>query len=152
MLLELPHLHDPMFEGVELLGLLRQFEHIHRLGRAHQLEHLLLAVAGGLRHNQVRPIQEGVLPCDLVAEGGFDQRAEIGRQMLFRSRDSGRRSAAQAHGHPPRCQDDLARRKLAHDPYYRPPCTLCGFGIIVTMIDHASEPRERACRLIARRG
>src|ERR1035438_6665810 len=150
MLPELTHLKDPMLERVGVLGLLRQFDHIHRLGSAHQLEHLLLAVAGGFGHDQVRPVEEGVLAGDVVAERGLDERAEVCRQVLFRRRDGGGRTAAQAHRHPARRQDDLARGELAHDPDDRPAVALGGFGVVVAVVDHAAEPAQRVWRLIAR--
>src|ERR1019366_7544808 len=150
MLPELTHFKDPMLERVGVLGLLRQFDHIHRLGSAHQLKHLLLAVAGGFGHDQVRPVEEGILARDVVAEGGLDERTEVRRQVLLSRRDGGGRSAAEAHRHSARRQDDLARGELAHDPDDRLALALGGFGVVVAVVDHAAEPGQRVWRLIAR--
>ncbi len=87
LLRELAQFEHPMLVRVGVFGLLRQFDHIHWFGEAEQLEHLLLAVAGRLRHDQVGPIEEGILAGDVVAEGGLDERAEVGGQMLFGCRD-----------------------------------------------------------------
>ena len=73
-----------MFQRVGIIGLLRQFEHIHRFGCAHQLEHFLFAVAGRLGDDQIRPIQKRIIAGDVITEGGLDQRTQIGRQKLLR--------------------------------------------------------------------
>ena len=113
-----------MLQGVGIIGLLRQFEHIHRLGGAHQLEHFLFAVAGRLGDDQIRPLQKRIFPGDVIAEGGLDQRTQIGGQKLFGGGDGRRRAAAQADRHGAGGQDDFARREFAHDAHDGPACAL----------------------------
>ena len=99
VLLEFAYFPCPMFERVGIIGLLRQFEDIHRFRCAHQLEHFLFSVAGRLGDNQIRPIQKGVFPGDVITEGGLDQRTHIGGQKLFGGGNGRRRPAAQADRH-----------------------------------------------------
>ena len=150
--LEFPHFARPLFEGVGVIGLLGQFEHIHRLGGAHQLEHLLLPVAGRLGNHQVRPVQKWIRAFDVIAEGGLDQRAQIGRQILLRCGDGFRGAAAQADRHGAGGEDDFARRELAHDAHDRPALRLGGFGVIVAVVNHAGEPGQRFRQSFGARG
>ena len=100
--LELAHFGGPVFESVGVIGLLGQFEDEHRFGGAHQLEHFLFAVAGGLGDDQVGPVQEGILAGDVIAEGGFDEGTEIGGEELLRRQGWSRRSRRKGRRGPRR--------------------------------------------------
>ena len=150
--LELAHFPRPMFQRVGVIGFLGQFEHVHRLRGAHQLEHLLLPVAGRLGDHQVRPFQKWIRAFDVIAEGGFDQRAQIGRQILFRCGDGFRGAAAQADRHGAGGEDDFARCELAQDSHDRPAMRLGGFGVIVAVVNHAGKPGQRFRQSFGARG
>ena len=140
--LEFPHFTRPVFQRIGVVGLLRQFEHIHRLRRAHQLEHLFLPVAGRLGNHQIRPLQKWIRAFDVIAEGGFDQRAQVGRQILFRFRNGCRGTTAKADRHGAGGQDDFAGRELTHNAHDWPTLRLGGFGIIMAVVNHAGKPGQ----------
>ena len=138
VLLELAHFVHPMSSASGSLGLLRQFEHIHRLGAPSSSNIFFLpsqVVSATTRSAQFR---NGILAGDVVAEGGLDERAEVGGQELFGGWDGGGRAAAQADRHAAGRQDDLARRELAHDAHDRPALRLGGL--------RRSRSNDQSCR------
>ena len=77
----------------------RQLHEMQRFYAAQKFVHLLLAVAGGLAHEQVRSreIRAGV--GDGIAVARFDERAQTGRQGPFGGRDGFLLLAAKPHRH-----------------------------------------------------
>ena len=105
-----------VFEGDDLLapelaahrGLaVWQLHDVGILDLAEHLVHLLLAVAGGLADNQVGEVEEGALLGLGKAVAGFDQRAEVARQVLLRFRDGLVGEGAQADRDGAGGHDDL---------------------------------------------
>ena len=152
MRLELADFLNPMFKRVGIISLVRQFEDIHRFAGAHQLEHFLFAVAGCLGDNQLRPVQKRIVAGDMITEGGFDERTQVGRQELFRRGDGRARTAAKADRHGAGGQNDFAGRELAQDAHDRPALRLGGFGVIVAVVNHAGEPGQRFRQSFCARG
>ena len=138
----------PNNRGLAVARFVRQLEHVHRPRLGHQFVHLLLAVAGRFAHHQVGHFQERVAPQGVVAEGRFDQRAEIGGQVLLRSRNRFGRPAAEADRHAAGGHNQFPRRVFAEDADHRPARLLRGRGILVAVVDHAVEPGEKAIAVV----
>ena len=105
-----------VFEGDDLLApelaahrrlAVWQLHDVGILDLAEHLIHLLLAVAGGLADNQVGEVEEGALLGLGKAVAGFDQRAEVARQVLLRFRDGLVGEGAQADRDGAGGHDDL---------------------------------------------
>ena len=66
---------------------IREVHHKDVLEAAHKFVHLLFTVACVLAHYDVTEVEERALVFLGEAVAGFDERAEIGRKVLFRGRD-----------------------------------------------------------------
>ena len=105
-LLEVGDLIGPL--GDVLLAL--HLGHVHDVDRGllgHDLVGLLLAVAGGLAHEEVGDAEEGAGLADERAHGGLDQRAGGLGEDLLAVGDPELRAAAQAGHDAVGCDDDL---------------------------------------------
>ena len=142
---KLRQLGVPVVQGIGVVGLLRQFEDVDRPRLGHQLIHLLLAVAGRLAHHQVGHFQERIRLQQMVAEGRLDQRAEIGGQMFFGGGNRFGRAAAKTDRHAAGRHDQLAGRELAEDAHHPLAGRLCRHGMLIAVVQHLLEPRQRIC-------
>ena len=96
LFLELDNLLGPQLQALGALGVW-QLHSVHWLELTEVFVHLLLAVAGGLADNQVGEVEVRAFVGLGKAVAGFDQRAEVARQVLFRVRDGFIRGGAQAY-------------------------------------------------------
>ena len=113
---------DDVLEGGDLVGplgdvfLALHLRHVHDVDRGllgHDLIGLLLAVAGGLAHEEVGDAEEGAGLADKRAHGGLDQRAGGLGEDLLAVGDPELRAAAQAGHDAVSCDDDLVGDELA---------------------------------------
>ncbi len=95
--------------------------HFHYVGGmvlGKDLEHLLLAVAGGLAHDEIRALNIRARAVQLESERGADQRAGVARDQALAVGNREVCPGAQSHRHSARREDDLLRHvdaERAHD-------------------------------------
>ena len=95
---------------------LRDFENNKGFELLHELEHLLLAIAGCLTDDEFRVVEKRTFLCNCKPVGGFDQRTEVPGQVFFPVCNWFFLGGTEGDGHCSRSNDKFLRGKNTIEP------------------------------------